>query len=317
MGNSTTLIKNYQNGNCNVNIYDDGTRSIEWPKGELKSPVLPFNMDIKITNFCDSTAGCMLHCHEKSNPSGQHSDLEKALDTLSDYPKGAELALGGGATQSHPDLRNFLIELKNKEIIANLTVNQFHFEPRYYDLLNGFINDGLIRGIGCSVTNENFDNIKPVLENSASHLVFHLIIGVHSIEIVESILNKFGKARILLLGYKQFGNGVNYYSKRQKAIDDNIYKWYTQIYKLFKKSGLTLSFDNLAIDQLNVKRLLREDDWNLFYQGQDEGLESGSMYIDLVKGEYSHSSRHPSRYEVGNLKVKEMFANLKANYETI
>lgn len=54
------LLYEYQNGNCAASIYDDGTREIEW-EGE-KRPDFPFNLDCKITNYCNSSAGCMAHC---------------------------------------------------------------------------------------------------------------------------------------------------------------------------------------------------------------------------------------------------------------
>lgn len=53
------LLYKYQNGNCAATIYDDGTREIEW-EGE-KRPEYPFNLDCKITNYCNNYH-CMAHC---------------------------------------------------------------------------------------------------------------------------------------------------------------------------------------------------------------------------------------------------------------
>lgn len=47
----------------------------------------------------------------------------------------------------------------------------------------------------------------------------------------------------------------------------------------------TVSFDNLAISQLNIKRLMSEQEWKIFYMGDDgrDGeLSSASMYVDAV-----------------------------------
>ena len=64
---------------------------------------------------------------------------------------------------------------------------------------------------------------------------------------------------------------------------------------LYKNLGLILnistfkvvSFDNLALEQLNVKNILNKDKWNKLYMGDDG---SYTMYIDAVTEEYAMSS---------------------------
>lgn len=54
----------------------------------------------------------------------------------------------------------------------------------------------------------------------------------------------------------------------------------------------TISFDNLAIEQLNVKKLFTIEGWEQFYMGDDFCF---TMYIDAVKQEYAPTSRSDKR----------------------
>jgi organic radical activating enzyme len=67
------------------------------------------------------------YCHEDSTISGKHGDIlnPKFIDTLRPY---TEIAIGGGNPLSHPVLIEFINILKSRNIIANITVNQVHFE---------------------------------------------------------------------------------------------------------------------------------------------------------------------------------------------
>jgi hypothetical protein len=46
-----------------------------------------------------------------------------------------------------------------------------------------------------------------------------------------------------------------------------------------------VSFDNLALEQLNIRRFFNIDDWNTFYQGEH------SFYIDAAMEQFKPSSR--------------------------
>jgi hypothetical protein len=62
--------------------------------------------------------------------------------------------------------------------------------------------------------------------------------------------------KILVLGYKMFGFGVNYYNEN---VNINLKEWYKVLPSYIGKC--TISFDNLAIDQLKVKRLFTIEGW--------------------------------------------------------
>ena len=70
-----------------------------------------------------------------------------------------------------------------------------------------------------------------------------------------------------------------------------------------------VSFDNLALKQLEVKRLLTEDEWNEFFMGDDGEM---TCYCDLVNKTYSISSTSPleERFPLTD-DILEMFNHLK------
>ena len=76
-----------------------------------------------------------------------------------------------------------------------------------------------------------------------------------------------------------------------------------EVKKMFK----VLSFDNLAIKQLDVKSLLTEEEWNKFYMG-DDGTHT--MYIDLVKNKYAQSSTSEERFDLLE-NINEMFLDIR------
>lgn len=273
------MIAQYTNGNTTVTILEDGTKIREFEN----SPkiVHPESIDVKITDYCDM--GC-LYCHESSTKNGLHGDLAKLLEIIEKLPAGVELAIGGGNPLSHPNLIAFLKSLKMQGIIANITVNQGHLKI-YQDLLFYLIKDELVKGVGISVVNNNFSYVKPIMAIT-ENIVFHLIAGVNKVEIIDKLIG-LGNCKVLILGYKLFGFGVNYHTA---SVDLELKKWLKHLPNYIGKC--TLSFDNLAIEQLKVKRLFTLDGWDKFYMGDDFCF---TMYIDAVKQEYAPTSRSNER----------------------
>lgn len=270
------LLGTYKNGNYTTRIYEDGTRIRETEDDEF-IPSFSENMDIKITNYCDM--GCKF-CHEGSTTSGKHGEIlnEKFIDTLHPYQ---EVALGGGDITSHPDLIPFLQKLKDKKVITNITVNQKHFEEKQ-ELIKKLVDEKLVYGIGVSLVNptDEFINLIKQYPNA----VIHVINGIISSNDLEKLYDK--NLKILILGYKHLRRGDDYYDKhpldisiRQAYLEKNLHK----ILPCFK----VVSFDNLAIEQLNVKNLLTDKEWEEFYQGNDG---TSTYYIDMVERKFAKSS---------------------------
>ena len=242
-------------------------------------PEKPESMDIKITNKCDM--GCAF-CHENSTPDGLHGDIMnlKFIETLLPY---TELALGGGNPLTHPDLIPFLEKCKTLKLVPSMTINQIHFmKPEYEELINKLVSEKLIYGLGISLTRATDEFITRV--KKYPNAVIHIINGVQPMSEVRKLYDHHLK--VLILGYKMFRRGIEYFSE---AVDATKNEYYAELGEMLKHFDV-VSFDNLALKQLETKRLLSEDQWNEFYMGDDG---SHTMYVDCINKQFARSSVAP------------------------
>lgn len=278
------LLGKYKNGNYMVHIFSDGTK-VRHTKEEKFLPNFAENCDVKITNCCD--IGCAM-CHEASCVNGKHGDIlnAKFLDTLHPY---TELAIGGGDATSHPDLIPFLRKLKEKKVLANLTVNQIHFENKQ-DLIQQLFDEELINGIGISLVKPTDEFISLVKKFPTA--VIHVINGVVSFTDLYKLADN--DLKILILGYKQFRKGIDYYHGNEIQVNSKKEWLYDNIDDLIEHF-YAVSFDNLALEQLNMKRFLNEEEWERYYMGDDGTM---TFYIDMVEKKYALNSTSNERYEM-------------------
>lgn len=291
------LLYKYLNGNVEVSIYDNGTKIQEWPDGEVPSPIYPNSFDLKITNYCD--LGCKF-CHEMSTVKGEHGDLVLMSKLVEELPSGTEIAIGGGNPLDHPDLITFLERCKELGLICNLTINFNHLEKFYYTI-NKLLNENLIYGLGISV-NYTFNQKLVESLDKTENIVYHVIAGVDPI----SILNKIKDskvAKVLVLGYKDVGRGINFHDE---DVDELKKEWYEKLPNFIGK--VHLSFDNLAIGQLNIRRFFDENSWKQFYCGNDGEF---TFYIDLPNKKYAMSSTSPYKSDLSS-SISEMFKDVRS-----
>ena len=128
----------------------------------------------------------------------------------------------------------------------------------------------------------------------------HIINGLINEETLNKLYNK--NLKILILGYKQFRRGIDLYNKDFIEIETNKLMLYNNLKTLIEKSKV-VSFDNLAIEQLRVKRLMSEEEWNEFYMGDDGKF---TMYIDLVNKQFAKCSISTQRYDLLD-NINDMF----------
>ena len=292
------ILGKYQNGNYTVTILKDGTK-IRYNTLDFFAPEKPESMDVKITNCCDM--GCPM-CHEDSKPNGKHGDILNVpfFDTLNPY---TEIAIGGGNPLSHPDLIPFLEQLKSKKLIPSMTVNQVHF-MKNLDLIEELVNKKLIYGIGVSLNSVNDEFIEAI--QKFPNAVIHVINGiVHPIQL-EGLANK--GLKILILGYKEFRRGNVMYANMGSVIEEMKSSLYNILPAMINNNWFdVVSFDNLAIKQLNPKRLMSDEQWNQSYLGGDGKF---SMYVDLVNQEFAKSSVSTERYPI-TADIRDMFTKVK------
>lgn len=261
-----------------------------------------YNISVKDNHNYFANNILVSNCHEKSTINGKHADLEYLLDIIQDLPKGTELAIGGGNPLDHPGLVPFLETCKSLGLIPNLTVNYKHaYRVKYTDLINKLLDNNLIYGLGISIL-DNFVEYDITKFNKKNNIVYHVIAGVNDLSVLDKIKQSSVK-KCLILGYKDYGRGEQY---RSQEVTDNLQNWADNLGQYIKK--IHLSFDNLALKQLNIKQYLTDDEWSRFYCGTDGVF---TMYIDAVEQKYAMSSTNPNKYNlVGN--IKYIFANINS-----
>lgn len=276
------LLSKYRNGNYMVKLYSNGTK-IRFNRENHFDAEFAESMDMKITNYCPYN--CPM-CHEKSSTDGKYA-LVMDNSFIDSLKEGTELAIGGGAVTSHPQLIPFLKKLKEKKIFPSITINQREYEEKS-ELINYLVEEELIYGLGVSFVSFNNELWGNLLKNQ--NVVVHLIAGYHSIEVFNYFKKK--RAKILILGYKQWGRGEDFYSLNETSIEKNISELKENLVILMQECKV-VSFDNLAIRQLDIKSLLSEEQWNEFYMGDDGQF---TMYVDMVKQEFARTSTSSKRY---------------------
>ena len=291
--------KTYKNGNYTVKINLDNGTKIKKTKDDEFISDFATNIDIKICNRCDMVCS---FCHEGSTPDGKLGDIlnEKFIETLHPYQ---EIALGGGNVLEHPDLIVFLMKLKNKKAITNITLHQIHFEENV-DLIERLVNEKMVYGIGVSLMVATDDFIQKI--RKFPNAIIHVINGI----VTENDINKLSNhgLKLLILGYKHLRRGDEWYKKVKLHIDLS-QEWLKKELLNVLNNFEIVSFDNLAIEQLNVKSLLTNEEWEEFYAGE-EG--SSTFYIDMVERKFARNSTaaFDKRYELLN-SVDEMFQVIK------
>ena len=292
------VLGKYENGNYFVTILSDGTK-IRYNDSDSFNPDKPESMDLKITNKCNM--GCSF-CHEDSSPNGKHGDILNLpfIDTLLPY---TEIAIGGGNPLTHPDLVPFLEKLKERKLIANITFNQYHFMDNI-DFIQELVDKKLVYGIGVSMMYASDKFVECV--SKFPNAVIHVINGIVSIDDLKMLANH--NLKILILGYKEFRRGKQMYSRQSTVIDNMKSALYNALSTIIDDEWFdVVSFDNLAIKQLEPKRLMSEEQWDRFYLG-DDGF--ATLYVDAVEMKYARSSTSDIRYDITD-NIKDMFDNIR------
>ena len=62
-----------------------------------------------------------------------------------------------------------------------------------------------------------------------------------------------------------------------------------------------VSFDNLALEQLNIKRFFTNKNWSVFNNGEH------SMYINAVEGYFAPSSRNDNKTNWNSISLEKYF----------
>lgn len=293
------ILGSYKNNDYTCTMFSDGTK-IRWNDKDSFNPIKPESIDLKITNKCNMACNM---CHENSTPDGKHGDILNLpfIDTMFPY---SEIAIGGGNPLTHPDLIEFLKGLKERKIIASMTVNQMHFMQNI-DLLKELTDNKLIYGLGISYVGGRHSNCIEAIKQFPNAVV-HVINGIVHMDGLEALANN--DLKILILGYKEFRRGKVLYDECGSQIDCLKSQFYDMLPKIVNDGWFKcISFDNLAIKQLEPKRLMSDKDYKEFYMGDDGSF---SLYVDSVNRQFAKSSVSTERYDLMD-DIADMFKIVK------
>lgn len=293
------ILGSYKNNDYTCTMFSDGTK-IRWNDKDSFNPIKPESIDLKISNRCDMA--CAM-CHENSTPDGKHGDILNLpfIETMFPY---SEVAIGGGNPLTHPDLIEFLERLKERKIIASMTVNQMHFMQNI-DLLKELTDNKLIYGLGISYIGGRHSNCIEAIKQFPNAVV-HVINGIVHMDSLEALSHN--DLKILVLGYKEFRRGKTLYDECGSQIDYLKTQFYDLLPKIVNDGWFKcISFDNLAIKQLEPKRLMSDEDYSQFFMGIDGEY---TMYIDSVNRQFAKSSVSTERYDLMD-DIADMFKVIK------
>lgn len=108
-----------------------------------------------------------------------------------------------------------------------------------------------------------------------------------------------GVKKVLVLGEKNFG-----FNEGKVDLTTQSHKeWYWNVRKLFDTFNV-VSFDNLALEQLNIKRFFPADKYEEFNQGEH------SFYINAVDGYFAPSSRSSDKTDWNETTIQNYFKQL-------
>ena len=299
MGNVVT----YKNGNYTVMLDLSNGSKMRFNDLDNLTPDHAESIDVTISTYCE--AGCAF-CYAGCSKNGKHADI-MSPSFIENLPPYTELALNGNEPL-HPDLVPFLEKCKSLKLVPSITVNQTTF-MKNIDLLKQLSDDRLIYGLGVSLTNASDGFIKAVQQ--FPNAVIHVVNGIVNTGQLYVLSDK--GLKILILGYKTVGRGVEYYGHNALRVEVEKSILYNDLENIINDNWFdVVSFDNLALEQLEVKRLMSEDEYRRFYMGDDGKF---SMYIDMVsKKFYKNSLMADGGHELLD-DPKEMFDIIRNEYK--
>lgn len=294
------LLGQYKNSNAIVKLYEDGTKIRETEDDDFLPAERPETMDVCISEYC---ANDCQFCYAGCSKNGKHADFQKYAKLLNSIPYLCEMAININS-DPHPDLIPFLETMKDHNIIVNATVHQKQFTDNT-DFYKDLTDKKLLHGLGISLIDPSELFIEKV--KLFPDAIIHVINGIVTASQIESMYDN--DLKMLILGYKQVGRGIDWYSKEGLQITKR-QLWLNEHLLEMAKHFKIISFDNLAVEQLDVKRLVTQEQWDSRFLGDDGTI---SFYINLVQGYFAKNSLSDIHYPIEDKTANECFATIINN----
>jgi hypothetical protein len=273
----------YRNGNASVWLdLQDGTRIIEYPDNEPLTLQTPLNIDIRVSTQCPygynsiTKKSTCEFCHESALVNGQECDYGRLLLVLTDakLPRGTEIALG--VNEITDNLTQFIKNLWKLGLVVNITMNERYIlqygDTRLKEMMP------YVYGLGISYRSLQGCLSLPDWIAEYPHTVIHVINGIDDFDDVKELGVKYRK--LLILGEKDFG-----FNKGKVDLNTPQHKqWKSNVMQLTEIFDI-VSFDNLGLQQLEIRGKITDEEYKSFYQGEH------SIYINAVEQYFAPSSR--------------------------
>ena len=150
-------------------------------------------------------------------------------------------------------------------------------------------------------------------DSPTESMVIHIIAGIFPYDQLDRLLDiTYDDIPILVLGYKQWGRAKDtalpqHFDKFREKIRGIVEDRLSRDTSRFLTRRV-IGFDNLALEQLGIRDLLTQEQWDTIYLG-DEG--SCSMYIDAVEGKFARTSRSENRVSWDDVRLLDFFKSLR------
>lgn len=308
------ILGTYTNGNYRVKIYNDGTK-IRMTDADHFSPSFAESMDMKVTDCCD---GKCSFCYANAYPGGKGVDMvdQDVLNFLNSIHPYTEVAINLN-DMSWTYLPTLLKHLSSNRVIVNGTINIRHMTPKNRVTLNYWQHNNMLKGLGISILSRQDLEAVPDILSSFDNTVFHVVCGLINKAFIDTLVDdvRFHNSdmKLLLLGYKALdGKGYHYFEENKYDILSNTEYLRNKLPLLMDKIGV-ISFDNLAIEQLGIRDLINDTEWNRHYMG-DEG--EFTFYVDMVNKQFAPSSTDSLTHflPIGAMSASECFKEIRRRY---
>ena len=183
--------------------------------------------------------------------------------------------------------------------------------------------ENLVHGIGVSLVDSSNKDDFDFIDTLGNNVVIHTIAGILDEKDIEVLKGR----KILILGYKDLRRGHSMFEKDFVGINHRMEMLRCSWLHILKKQCKVVSFDCLAIEQLDPKQTLNisQEAWDTLFQGADTDVHDtdgnitcATMFIDCVEMKFGRMSTQPLDMRqsfTGNEDIREIFRKSIKGYE--
>lgn len=275
---------------------------------------IPYLVDLNITDQC--TNGCEF-CYRSCNANGNYvksTDISNIMDFLH-YSGVTEFVIGGGDITLHPEMRFLFSTFKKYKTSCTL-----HYKSFINIVENGLIVKYMksFKAIAISLSDadeETIIKINNIIENLKEYsyqkkFSLQFIAELTTFERLKFIFSKCKNNPINILGYKDFGKGVDYKENNKLTIIDE--KYIDEILNYSSISCDTILNSSISCDAIFANRykdILLKKDASEIHLAKQDGL--CTCFYDAVGGFIQPSSYSNEKFKlnINNYLVRNSWIN--------